>query len=125
MSDFSEKSDIFFSPNWGNPRTPGKRMTITVPRPMMTSMGILTWMIVGLTAGLSVNVLMKRPNRDVLADLLLGATGAIAGGLVASQILGISDPIDGLNIVAILVSCAGAVVLVAFVEALSSRRVAA
>ena len=96
-----------------------------MPPLMMTSMGILTWMIVGLIAGLSVNVLMKRPNRDVLADLLLGAMGAIACGLVASQILGISDLIDGLNIVAILVSCAGAVVLVAFVEALSSRRVAA
>jgi uncharacterized membrane protein YeaQ/YmgE (transglycosylase-associated protein family) len=92
---------------------------------MMSFMGILIWIIVGMISAWFVHAFMKRPDSKVLADQLLGAVGAIAGGLTATGILHIPDSIDGLNPVAILAACAGAVVLVSFVAgALSNRRIA-
>ena len=69
-----------------------------------------------------VHALMKRPDHKILADQLLGATGAIVGGFAATALFHIPDSIDGLNVVVILFSCAGAVILVGLVDTLSTRR---
>ena len=87
-------------------------------------MGILSWLIVGLISGWFVHAAMKRSDGRVLADQLLGAVGALAAGLIGSRLFGIPDSIEGFNLIAILFSCAGAVVLVACVDAWSIRRVA-
>ena len=88
-------------------------------------MGILAWILVGMISGWFVGMLTGNPSSGALKDLLLGAMGALPGGIFAAGLLGITDSIEGFNVVTILASCAGAVVLVAFVKLMNGRRVAA
>jgi uncharacterized membrane protein YeaQ/YmgE (transglycosylase-associated protein family) len=88
-------------------------------------MGILAWIIVGMVSGWFVGMLMGSPGSGALKDLLLGAMGALPGGIFAAGLLGITDSIEGFNVVTILAACAGAVVLVEFVKLMNGRRVAA
>ena len=88
-------------------------------------MGILAWIIVGMVSGWFVGMLMRSPGSAALENLLLGAMGALLGGILAAGLLGITDSIEGFNLVTILASCAGAVILVAFVKLMNGRRVAA
>lgn len=88
----------------------------------MSNMGILTWVIVGLVSGLSGNVLLNHPAHDALADFLLGAVGAILGGLISSLVFKMPDALDSLSLVAILFSCAGAIALIVFVEAVRIKQ---
>ena len=81
-------------------------------------MGILIWIFLGIVFAWFVHVLMKRPDRRVLGDQLLGATGALIGGLTASVLFHLPDSIDGFNAPATLSSIVGAVLLVTLVEAL-------
>jgi uncharacterized membrane protein YeaQ/YmgE (transglycosylase-associated protein family) len=85
-------------------------------------MGILTWVIVGLVLGLLGNVVLKHPARDALADFLLGAVGAVAGGLIASVVLKMPDALDALNLVATLFAVVGAVAVFVISAALRVRQ---
>ncbi len=75
--------------------------------------------------GWLVGILTGSPRSGVLKNLLLGAMGALPGAILAAGLLGITDSIEGFNVVTILAACAGAVVLVAFVKLMNGRRVAA
>ena len=88
-------------------------------------MGILAWIIVGMVSGWFVGMLMEGSDSGALKNLLLGAMGALPGGIFAAGLLGITDSIDGFNAITILASCAGAVVMVVFVKSLNGRRVTA
>ena len=88
-------------------------------------MGILAWIIVGMVSGWFVGMLMRSPGSAALKDLLLGALGALPGGIFAAGLLGITDSIESFNVVTILASCVGAVALVAFIKSLNGRRAAA
>ncbi len=88
-------------------------------------MGILAWVMVGMASGWFVGRLMKRPGSAALADLLVGALGALPGGMLAATLLGISNSIEGFNVVTIMAACAGAVVLVVSVKLLNGSHLAA
>jgi uncharacterized membrane protein YeaQ/YmgE (transglycosylase-associated protein family) len=88
-------------------------------------MGILTWVIVGMIAGWFTGLAMGSRDPAALRDLLLGAGGALAGGLLAGALLGVAGSIDDFNFVTTLASSVGAVAVVMFVKALSGSRVAA
>jgi uncharacterized membrane protein YeaQ/YmgE (transglycosylase-associated protein family) len=93
--------------------------------PKGRAMGILACIIGGMISGWLVGALMGSRRSGALADLLLGAIGALIGGMVATGLLDIADSIDDLSAITILASCVGAVIMVVLVKSLNSRRVSA
>ncbi len=71
-------------------------------------MGIIGWIVIGILAGWLAEKIMKR-NHGLLTNLVVGVVGAILGGFIASNLLGI--PVGGFNIMTLLVATLGAVLL--------------
>jgi uncharacterized membrane protein YeaQ/YmgE (transglycosylase-associated protein family) len=84
-------------------------------------MGILAWILVGLVAGWLADTMMKGRGRGVLFSMVLGIIGALVGGFLASNLLGIPDPLTGFDLRTLIVSFLGAVILIAVVRALPGR----
>lgn len=73
-------------------------------------MGILSWIVFGLLAGLVAKLLM--PGRDpggFFVTILIGIAGALVGGFIA-RALGMGD-IDGFNLGSFLIAVAGSIIL--------------
>jgi uncharacterized membrane protein YeaQ/YmgE (transglycosylase-associated protein family) len=81
-------------------------------------MGILSWVIVGLIAGWLAGVVIKGRGYGLLGNILIGIVGALIGGYLATGLLGIADPINGVNVGTIVVAFLGAVVTIALVRLL-------
>lgn len=81
-------------------------------------MGIIGWIIIGIVAGWLAEKIMKR-NHGLLTNLAVGVVGAILGGFIASNLLGIS--VGGFNIMTLVVATVGAVLLL-FLLGLVRRR---
>jgi uncharacterized membrane protein YeaQ/YmgE (transglycosylase-associated protein family) len=56
-----------------------------------------------------------------VTDIIVGIIGAIVGGFLASQLFGVANPVNGINIGSIVVAFLGAVVAIAIVRALPGR----
>ncbi|WP_423223367.1 GlsB/YeaQ/YmgE family stress response membrane protein [Candidatus Amarolinea aalborgensis] len=85
-------------------------------------MGILAWIVVGLIAGWLASRVMKGRGSGLVGDLVLGVVGALLGGLIASTLLNMPNPVNGINVPSILVAFLGAVILIAILRAVSGRR---
>lgn len=72
-------------------------------------MDILTWLIVGLVAGVLASVVMGGTGYGIIGDIIIGIIGAFVGGWIFSK-LGVSTPFGGLP-GTIFVAFIGAVVL--------------
>jgi uncharacterized membrane protein YeaQ/YmgE (transglycosylase-associated protein family) len=72
-------------------------------------MDILTWLIVGLVAGLLASLVMGGTGLGIVGDIIAGIAGAFIGGWLFSK-LGISSPFGGLG-GTIFIAFIGAVVL--------------
>jgi len=72
-------------------------------------MDIVTWLIVGLVAGVLASLVMGGSGYGLIGDIIIGIVGAFVGGWIF-RTLGASVPIGGLGGV-ILVAFIGAVVL--------------
>lgn len=73
-------------------------------------MGILSWIVFGLIAGLVAKLIM--PGRDpggFIITIILGIVGAIVGGFIANA-LGYGG-VDGFNLGSLLIAVVGSVVL--------------
>lgn len=73
-------------------------------------MGFISWIVLGLVAGIFAKWIM--PGKDgggIIMTILLGVAGAFVGGYLGS-LLGIGGT-DGLNIISILTATAGALLL--------------
>jgi len=73
-------------------------------------MGILTWIIFGLIAGVIAKLIM--PGRDpggFIITILLGVAGALVGGFIASA-LGFGT-VSGFNLVSFIIAILGAILL--------------
>ncbi|MCU0893909.1 MAG: GlsB/YeaQ/YmgE family stress response membrane protein [Rhodospirillales bacterium] len=73
-------------------------------------MGILSWIVFGLLAGLVAKLLM--PGQDpggFFVTILIGIAGALVGGFIA-RALGMGD-ISGFNLGSFLIAVAGSVIL--------------
>lgn len=73
-------------------------------------MGILSWIVFGLIAGLVAKLLM--PGKDpggFIITILLGVAGALVGGFIAKS-LGMGD-IDGFNIGSFAIAVLGSILL--------------
>jgi uncharacterized membrane protein YeaQ/YmgE (transglycosylase-associated protein family) len=72
-------------------------------------MTILTWLIVGLVAGVLASMVMGGTGYGLIGDIIIGIVGAFVGGWLFAQ-LGVSSPWGGLP-GTIFVAFIGAVVL--------------
>ena len=71
-------------------------------------MSILTWVIVGLIAGVIAKLIM-RDSFGWIVTILLGIVGAFVGGWISGMLGGPS--VTGLNPISILVAACGAIVV--------------
>ena len=72
-------------------------------------MDLLTWLIVGLVAGVLASLVMGGTGYGLIGDIIIGIVGAFVGGWIFSA-LGVASPLGGLA-GTILVAFIGAVVL--------------
>lgn len=84
----------------------------------MDGMSILTWLGIGLVAGIIAKLVMG-DRFGWIITIVLGIVGAFVGGWVSGML---GDPgVSGFNLVSILVAVGGAVIVL-FVYGLVSRR---
>jgi uncharacterized membrane protein YeaQ/YmgE (transglycosylase-associated protein family) len=81
-------------------------------------MTFLTWIIVGLIAGVLASMVMGGTGYGIIGDIIIGIVGAFVGGWLFSQ-LGVSTPFGGLP-GTIFVAFIGAVVLLFLLRMLRS-----
>lgn len=72
-------------------------------------MGILSWLIFGALVGWLAGIIMES-KRSTLRNIVLGISGSFVGGYVAT-LMGIGT-VEGFNIVNIVISVAGACLLI-------------
>ena len=72
-------------------------------------MDLLTWIIVGLIAGVLASLVMGGTGYGLIGDIIIGIVGAFVGGWLFSR-LGVSSPFGGLAGV-VFTAFIGAVVL--------------
>lgn len=85
-------------------------------------MGILSWIIVGLIAGVVAKLLL--PGRDpggCIITMLIGIAGAILGGFIVGLFVG-GNVITGINVTTVLVAVLGAIILLLLYRLLLGRR---
>lgn len=73
-------------------------------------MGLLSWIVLGLIAGLLARWIMPGPDpRGCIVTVLLGIAGALVGGFIATR-MGLGD-ISGFDFRSLLIAVGGAVLL--------------
>lgn len=82
-------------------------------------MDLLTWLIVGLIAGVLASLVMGGTGFGIVGDIIIGIIGAFVGGWLFAQ-LGVSSPLSGLP-GTIFVAFIGAVVLLFILRLIRSR----
>ena len=73
-------------------------------------MGILSWIVFGLVAGILAKFLM--PGRDgggIIVTIVLGVVGALVGGFIATA-LGLGD-VNGFNVRSFIIAVGGAILV--------------
>jgi uncharacterized membrane protein YeaQ/YmgE (transglycosylase-associated protein family) len=77
-------------------------------------MGFVMWMSVGLVCGwLTHEVLRGRGRSPAFLDhILFGILGALGGGLLATDLLAMPDPLTAINVTTTIVSFAGAMAII-------------
>lgn len=88
-------------------------------------MGILSWIVVGLIAGVIAKLLL--PGRDpggCIITMLIGIAGAIIGGFLVGLFVG-GDVITGINFTTIVVAVVGAIILLLLYRLVLGRRASA
>ncbi len=86
------------------------------------TVGILSWIVVGLIAGVIAKLLM--PGRDpggCIITMLIGIAGAILGGFIVGLFVG-GDVITGVNVTTVIVAVLGAIILLLLYRLLLGRR---
>ena len=81
-------------------------------------LGIIGWIVIGIVAGWLAEQIMGR-NHGLITNLVVGVVGALIGGFLASNVMGI--PVEGFNLMTLLVAVVGAVILL-FLLGLVKRR---
>ena len=84
-------------------------------------MTLLTWLIVGLVAGVLASMVMGGTGYGLIGDIVIGIVGAFVGGWIFAA-LHITSPFGGLA-GTILVAFIGAVVLLFLIHLLRRRRI--
>ena len=80
-------------------------------------MGILAWIILGLTAGFIASRIVHNEGAGCALDIVLGIVGAFFGGIIFSGV-----GVTGFNLWSLFVATIGAVVILVVYHALFDRR---
>jgi uncharacterized membrane protein YeaQ/YmgE (transglycosylase-associated protein family) len=88
----------------------------------MGTMSILSWLVVGLIAGFLASRVMRGGGYGLIGDIIVGVVGALIGGWLATTLLNMPNPVNGINIGTIIVAFVGAVILLAILRLFSRRR---
>jgi uncharacterized membrane protein YeaQ/YmgE (transglycosylase-associated protein family) len=76
-------------------------------------MSIIAWIVVGIIGGFIGSMVVNRRGQGIVGDLFLGVIGAVVAGWAFNQLS--RSGVTGINLYSMLVSAAGAtVVLVAY-----------
>ena len=81
-------------------------------------LGIIGWIVIGIVAGWLAEKVMGR-SHGLITNLIVGVVGALLGGFIASNLLGMD--VGGFNFVTLLVAFLGACLLL-FLVGLIKRR---
>ena len=87
-------------------------------------MGILSWIVVGLVAGVIAKALMPGGSKEPggwIGTIVLGIVGALIGGFLSSLLLG-GGGVSGFNLGSIVVAVIGACVLIGGLRLLQRGR---
>lgn len=85
-------------------------------------MGVLAWILFGLIAGAIAKYIM--PGKDpggCIGTIVIGMLGALIGGFVGSEILGIGN-VTGFNLRSFGIAILGAIILLVLYRLLLERR---
>jgi uncharacterized membrane protein YeaQ/YmgE (transglycosylase-associated protein family) len=82
-------------------------------------MSIIAWLILGLVAGFIGSKIVNKSGQGMILDIVLGIVGAIVGGFLFSA-FGASG-VTGLNIYSLIVSIAGAIVVLLAYHTIARR----
>jgi uncharacterized membrane protein YeaQ/YmgE (transglycosylase-associated protein family) len=83
-------------------------------------MGILSWIVLGLVAGLLAKLLMPGPDPGgIIVTILLGIVGALVGGFLATR-LGFGD-LTGFDIRSLVIAVLGSMLLLLVYRLLRRR----
>jgi uncharacterized membrane protein YeaQ/YmgE (transglycosylase-associated protein family) len=84
-------------------------------------MGIISWIVVGLIAGVIAGYLVKGDEGlGIIGRIVLGIIGAVVGGFVAGLLTG-GDYVTGINPTTIIVAVIGAIVVIVGYNAIRGR----
>jgi uncharacterized membrane protein YeaQ/YmgE (transglycosylase-associated protein family) len=87
----------------------------------MGTMSILSWLVVGLIAGFLASRVMRGGGYGLIGDIIVGIVGALIGGWLATTLLKMPNPVNGINIGTIIVAFVGAVILIAILRLFRRR----
>ena len=86
-------------------------------------MSIIAWIVLGLIAGAIAKMLHPGPDPGgIFVTILIGIVGAVIGGFIGST-LGMGD-VSGVNVWSIVLSVAGAIILLVVYRMATGRRAA-
>jgi uncharacterized membrane protein YeaQ/YmgE (transglycosylase-associated protein family) len=86
-------------------------------------MGILSWIALGLVAGLLARLLMPgKSSAGLIITILLGIAGALVGGYIGSHFLGIED-VTGFDLRSLGLAVGGAVLLLLIYGLLQNAKI--
>lgn len=82
-------------------------------------MGLLSWIVVGLLAGLAARWIVKDDRAGCIYTVVVGVLGALVGGALMSAIG--KDGVDDFSLRTLLVAIVGAVLLLLILQAIAGR----
>jgi uncharacterized membrane protein YeaQ/YmgE (transglycosylase-associated protein family) len=86
-------------------------------------MGILSWILVGLIAGVLAKIAMPGPDPGgIILTIVIGIVGALVGGFVVNNLLGRPN-VTGFNLTSILVATLGSIILLTVYRLVTRRAV--
>jgi uncharacterized membrane protein YeaQ/YmgE (transglycosylase-associated protein family) len=83
---------------------------------------IITWLIIGLVAGLVASRVVRGTGLGMVRDILVGLVGAVIGGLILHAVRGGSHASPSV-LIEIVVAFVGAVILLIIAKAMDRKRV--
>jgi uncharacterized membrane protein YeaQ/YmgE (transglycosylase-associated protein family) len=80
------------------------------------TMGVLSWIIVGLMAGWVDSIVVRGNSYGVFDDIILGIAGGLAGGLLAGFVFGVQSPVSNFSLITVALAAICSVVFVFFIR---------
>ncbi|MFC0245120.1 GlsB/YeaQ/YmgE family stress response membrane protein [Falsochrobactrum ovis] len=84
-------------------------------------MSIISWIVLGLIAGFIGSKIVNKSGQGFFLDIALGIIGAVVGGIISSFLFG-RGITGALDLFSLLVSIAGAILVLSVYHAITGKR---